>query len=189
MNEQAIVQRIIFDANEEAKGIIAEAEKKAAATIADANLKAERNKKGCEAEIKAKATSICEGKQAAARLDSAKILLAEKRGVIDKVYQKALVALKELDEKDTLFLCGRLIKEFAEEGDEVVFAENFKFVSQVAALPIIKELKLKVSNKRADIEGGFMLVGKISDKNLSYAAILAVDREERQAELATKIFN
>lgn len=188
MNEQAIVERIIFDANEEAKGIIAEAERKAEATIAEANLKAERNKKGCEAEVKAKATSISDGKMAAARLDGAKILLAEKRGVVDKLYEKALTALKELDEKDALFLCNRLIKEFGEEGDEVVFAEDFKFAQQVSSLPIIKELKLKVSNKRADIEGGFNLIGKTSDKNLSYSALLALDREERQAELAAKIF-
>ena len=189
MNEQAIVERIISDAEQEAQAIIGQAEERAKATVAEANLRAERNRQGTEAEVKAKAESIFDGKAAAARLDGAKILLGEKRGVIDEVYARALNKLLELGEKDTLFLCARLLEEHAEEGDELVFAENFRFAQEVAALPIVKEKKIKVSAKRTKIDGGFILRGKNSDKNLSYGALLSMDREEKQAEIASVVFN
>lgn len=189
MSEQAIVERIISDAEEEARAIINEAEERAKATVAEANTRAERNRQGTEAEVKAKAESISDGKAAAARLDGAKILLGEKRGVIDQVYARALEKLLNLSERETLYLCKRLIDAHAEEGDELVFAENFRYVQAVSALPQVKEKKLKVSTARAPIDGGFMLCGKNSDKNLSYGALLSMDREEKQAEIASVIFN
>lgn len=189
MSEQAIVERIISDAEQEAQAIIKEAEERANKTVAEANARAERNRQGTEAEVKAKAESIFDGKAAAARLDGAKILLGEKLGVIDEVYARALDKLLNLSEKDTLFLCKRLLDEHAEEGDELVFADNFRYAQAVAALPVVKEKKLKVSTKHATLDGGFMLRGKNSDKNLSYGAILALDREEKQSDIASVIFN
>lgn len=35
-----------------------------------------------------------------------------------------------------------------------------------------------------EIDGGIFLKGKISDKDLSYGALLALDREEYQAKIA-----
>lgn len=189
MSEQAIVERIISDAEEEARAIIKEAEERAKATVAEANERAERNMQGTQAEVKAKAESISDGKAAAARLDGAKILLGEKRGVIDQVYARALEKLLNLSERETLFLCTRLLSEHAEEGDFLVFADNFRYAEAVSALPIVKEKKLKVSTKHVSLDGGFMLCGKHSDKNLSYGAILSMDREEKQAEIASVIFN
>lgn len=189
MSEQAIVERIISDAEEEARQIISDAEEKAKATIAEANVRVERNKQGTEAEVKAKAQSIFDGKAATARLDGAKILLGEKRGVIDALYSRALEKLLGLGETETLSLCTRLLTEYAEEGDELVFAENFRYEKSVAALPIVKEKKLKISKEHAAIDGGMILSGKNSDKNLSYGAILAMDREEQQARIASVIFD
>ena len=188
MNEQAIVERIISDAEEEARAIITEAEERAKATIAEANTRAERNRLGTEAEVKAKAQSIFDGKAATARLDGAKILLQEKRSVIDEVYARAKEKLLSLGEKETLLLCTRLLGEYAEEGDELVFAENFRFSQAVSALPVVKEKKLKVSKQHARLDGGFMLCGKNADKNLSYGALLSLDREEKQSEIASVIF-
>ncbi len=188
MSEQAIVERIISDAEEEARAIIKEAEERAKATVADATTDAERNRLGTQAEVKAKAESIFDGKAAVARLDGAKILLAEKRGVIDEIYARALEKLLNMSEKETLSLCTRLLTEHAEEGDELVFADSFRYAQAVSALPVVKQKKLKVSTKRAKLDGGFMLCGKNSDKNLSYGAILAMDREEQQAQIASVIF-
>ena len=189
MSEQAIVERIISDAEEEARAIIKDAEERAAKTIAEANARAERNKQGTEAEVSEKVKGIFDGKAATARLDCAKILLGEKRGVIDEVYSRALKQLVEAGKAETLFLAERLLKEYAEEGDEIAFADNFRFQKELAALPVVKEKKLKVSPKSVTIDGGFILSGKNSDKNLSYGALLASDREERQAEIAAKLFN
>ena len=110
--------------------------------------------------MRAKAVAVSDGKAASARLDGAKILLGEKRGVIEEVYARALKKLVGLGEKETLYLSARLLGDYAEEGDEIVFAENFPFAQNVAALPVVKEKKLKVSARRAKLDGGFMLCGK-----------------------------
>ena len=189
MSEQAIVEKIIADAKQEAEAIIADAEKKAQGTIAAANARAERRKQGEKTAADKRTESILDGKAATARLDSAKILLGEKRAVIDEVYARATANLLALGKAEALHLYGRLLEEFAEEGDEVVFAENFKYAQDASKLDIVKEKKLKISAKKANIDGGLLLVGKNSDKNLSFSALLAADREEHQAEIAAAIFS
>lgn len=188
MNEQAIVERIVSDAEQEARDIIAEAEQKAEATVAEAVQRADRNKQGVRAEVAERVQSILDGKAATARLDGAKIKLGEKRSVIDQVYARALKQMTELTEGEALYLADRLLTAYAEEGDEIVFAANFRYAQKVAGLDIVKQKGLKVSSKHTDLDGGFLLVGKNSDKNLSYGAILAADREEHQAEIAAKLF-
>lgn len=189
MSEQAIVERIISDAHAEAEEIIKEAENKAADTVAEASLRAERNKKGTEAEVKERVKGIFDGKAAAARLDCAKIMLGEKRGVIDGIYSRALGQLIELNKTDALYLAEKLLTAYAEEGDEIVFAENYKYAQDVLKLSVVKEKNLKASSERGKFDGGFILCGKSSDKNLSYGALLAADREVNQAEIALHLFN
>ena len=169
MDGRAIVERIISDAEESARAIIAEAEQKAAQVISEANTMAQRNRQGTEAEVAEKVKGIYDGKSASARLDGAKILLGEKRGVI------------ALNRTDSLYLAEKLLRKHAEDGDEIAFADNYACVQDVMKLDVVKEKNLKKSGKPADVDGGFVLIGKNSDKNLSYGALLAQDREEYQA--------
>ena len=52
----------------------------------------------------------------------------------------------------------------------------------------VKERKLKISDERADVRGGFWLRGKTSDKDLSFASMLRADREIYQSEIAQELF-
>lgn len=189
MSEQAIVEKIISDAENEAKAIISDAEKKAEATVAAANARAGKRMAGEKLAAEKKAESILEGKAATARLDCAKIMLGEKRAVVDGIYARALKELLEISKADALRLFERLLTGYAEEGDEIVFADNFRYAEDAAKLPVVKEKKLRVSPRRADIDGGCLLIGRSSDKNLSYSALLAVDREENQASIAARVFS
>lgn len=188
MAKEAIVERIISDAQAEAQALVAEAEKKAEAAVAAASLRAETTKADTEKEVAARAKAIAEGKAATARLDSAKILLGEKRRVIDTVYARALEKLLALSEKECLSLTALLLERYAEEGDEIEFAENYIFPDKAVSLPVVKQKKLTVSSRRAKIDGGFLLRGTVSDKDLSYGALLGADREEHQAEIAAELF-
>lgn len=189
MSKQSIVERILSDAEDGAKAIISSAEKSAAETVAEAEERARRNMLGTDAEIAEKSKAIFDGKAASARLDSAKILLAEKRRAIDEIYAQALNKLSSLGESDAVKLSAELLEEYAEDGDEIVFSANFKYISSVAELAVVKAKKLKVSPKsEQNIDGGFILRGKISDKDLSFGALLQKDREDRQAEIAAQIF-
>lgn len=192
MSKESIVQRIISDAEAEAESIIAEAEKRAADSIAAANERAGRSLAGTKAETAARAKALTDGKAATARLDCAKIELAEKRRAIDAAYDAALKSLIALDEKQSVALADRLLSEYAEKGDEIVFAANYKYASAVLKLDIVKEKALKFSTGEMSgenrIEGGFILKGKISDKDTSYSALLAADREKHVSEVAAELF-
>ena len=117
MSKEAIVERILSDAGNEADAIVKDAEEKAAAVVAAASARAEKGRRDSEAEVRAKTASISERRAAAARLDSAKILLSEKRRVIDAIYAEALGRMISLSEEECLALTDRLLKAYAEEGD------------------------------------------------------------------------
>ncbi len=189
MSKEAILERIISDAQAAADATVAEAEGRAAEIIAEAEARATRDRQGTSAIIAERSKAIADGKAAAARLDAAKVMLAAKRGVIDAVYARALEKLKALPQKDAVRLAEGLLLSYTEDGDELVFATNFAYKAQVLKLAVVAEKKLKNSGKTADIDGGFILIGKNSDKDLSYGALLALDREERQAEIAAKLFS
>lgn len=188
MSWEDIVKRILSDAEAEAADIIRTAGARADEIVAKAEAAALKEREDAEADVVERSKRIQDGKAAAARLDSAKVLLAEKRRVIEEIYARALEKLLNLGEHDSLSLLERLLKENAEEGDEIVLAENFKYVAGVFELPVVFERKLIISKERAPISGGCILHGKVSDKDLSYSALLAADMEEYQADLAAKLF-
>lgn len=189
MSKEAIVQRILSDADREAEEIVDQAKARAAETVHGAEERAKVVRLANEMETREKVRDILDGKAASARLDSAKALLAEKRRVLDAVYALALERLNALEKQAALRLADTLLRKYAEEGDEVVFAPDYRFRAEVGKLPVVKEKNLIVSPKETKkIEGGFILCGKTADKDISYGALLAADREENQAELAAKIF-
>lgn len=188
MGKEEIVNRILSDAEGEAAEILRAAKARAEEIISAANAHAAEDKAAAEAEAGERAGRISEGRASAARLESAKILLAEKRRVIDGVYDLALEKLLSLGERESLRLLERTLADNAEEGDEIVLAKNFAYAQSVSKLAVIRERKLTLSAERAQISGGCILRGKKCDKDLSYSALLNADKEEYQAEIAAKLF-
>lgn len=70
-------------------------------------------------------------------------------------------------------MTDKLLKEYAESGDEIFFAENYSYAGAAARLPVMAEKNLTISSRRIEIDGGFRLRGVSSDKDLSYGALLA----------------
>lgn len=188
MSREAIIERILSDADAEAEEILKTGEAEAEKLLSDAEARVAARKAETDAEVKERVRRIEEGKAASARLESKKILLAEKRRVIDEIYARALKELLALPEREALALVGRLLGECAHEGDEVLFAADFPYAEKAAELKVFKEKKLSASKERAGKGGGFLLRGKLCDRDVSYAALLLQDREEHQAELAAKLF-
>ncbi len=188
MSKELIRERILSDATAEAQAIESSAKEKGDEIIAVAMKKAEQERRETEIEAKEKFNSVQEKRAAAARLESSKIWLSEKRKVIDGIYALALERLVTLEKEASVRLSEILLTKYAEKGDEIVFAENYKFVTEIALLPIVEKLGLKMSKERVKIDGGFLLKGEKADKDLSYGALLISDREAHQAELAREIF-
>ena len=188
MGREEIVNKILADADAEAEEILRAARARADEILATAQARADEERAEVEREVQERVRRISDGKAAAARLDSKKIVLAQQRYVLDEIYHRALGKLLNLKERESLKLMERLLTEHAEAGDEVVFAENFAYAKGAAELPVVGKLGLTISKKRADISGGCILLGKKCDKDLSYSAILQADAEEHQAEIAAKLF-
>lgn len=188
MSAQNVVDRIFADAESEATAILKAAEESAAAIVSEASSRAESELKKTEEEVREKALYIREKKQAAARLESAKILLAEKRKVIDAIYEEAKRRLVKADKEDSIAFVEKLLEKYAEEGDEAFFAKDFRYLDDVKILPVVKKKGVKISDERIAIDGGFCLKGAICDKDLSFDAILKADRDEYQAKLAAELF-
>lgn len=188
MSKEAIIERILSDAEAEKAALIKDAQDRAEEILAAAKARTEKMREEAEAEISERAAKIREGKAASARLESAKIYLAQKRRVMDAVYLRALQALLSMDERRTLKLLNELLEKYAEEGDEVVFAQNFAFYEKAVELPIFSARKLKASSERMKLSGGCVLRGKNCDKDLTYGALLAQDRELYQSEIAQNLF-
>ena len=189
MSTQNIVERILSDANAEAEKIISAAKMEAARIRQKSEDENKRKQAETEAEVREKSSFLTEKKQAAARLECAKIALSAKRKVIDQIYAMALNRLVALDKEQTMALVGRLIESYADQGDEICLAQNFAYEEALALLPVLKTKELTIRKERMDIDGGMILVGKVSDKDLSYGALLSADRADFEAELAAKLFN
>ena len=188
MGKEDIIGKILSDAEAEAEEIVRAAKARAGEISAAAEQRAAEERAEAEREVQERTERILSGKAAAARLDSQKIVLAERRRVLDEIYHRALGKLLNLGERDSLVLLERLLEENAEAGDEVVFAENFVYAAGAKDLPVVKKLGLTLSKKRANISGGCLLFGKKCDKDLSYASLLQADADAHQAEIAAKLF-
>lgn len=188
MSRKAIVERILSDADAECAEILANAQMQAEKIAAEAEKRAAEERAETEAELAELTRHILEVNAATARLDSAKLLLAEKRRVIETVYARALEKLLALGEAESVKLLSKLLAENAEEGDEIVFDENFKYRGAVSNLPVIAQKRLTLSAQSAKLGGGILLRGKRCDKDLSYPALLKADMEENQSALAASLF-
>ncbi len=188
MSIQKVVDKILSDANEEAIAIVGSAEEKSAKMLADSSLRAEKTREAVEKEALEKVESVFEKRAADARLECAKILLKEKRTVVDAVYALALQKLIALGKEDTLLMCKNLLEKYAEAGDTVYFAENFKYAAEVERLPVCEKKGLRFAKERLPLDGGMKLIGDVADKDLSFGALLAADKDECQATLAKALF-
>ena len=189
MSMDQVVERILSDAKNEAEHILAEANVKADSMLAAVSVYCEKELRATEADVKAKVDDIFEKKAATARLDGAKLLLSEKRKTLDAIYGQALQRLLSLNKEDCLRLYKCLLETYAENGDEVYFAENFNYATDVEQMSIGAERNLKVMPYRLALDGGMRLCGQKSDKDLSFGALLAADKEKYQTTLTTRLFN
>lgn len=186
--KETIAQKIISDAEAEAEQIIADANKRAESIISGQQALSAQEMERTISETAVKVKDVADRKAALARLDGAKIVLAEKHRVIDEIYSRAKTALLSLDKESSVKLIERLLSSYAEDNDGVYFAEGYPYVSEVSALPVVKAKHLRIAEERLPIEGGVFLKGEKADKDLSLSALVSSDEEENSASIANGLF-
>jgi V/A-type H+-transporting ATPase subunit E len=132
---------------------------------------------------------------AAARMDMAKELLAEKRRILDEVFAQARKQLLNLPDDHYRKLVINLMLKAVETGDEeVIVDKNEKRIDQQLINQVNQRLgsdskrNVRLSDERQEFGGGFILKrGKVKN-NVSFDVLLAQARRDLEIELAKELF-
>jgi len=196
MEAEQVVEKILADAKAEADKIKKQADDQEAAEQAKLAEQLDEYKK--QTEILAQKAGEDEKSHilAAARMDIAKQFLAEKRKILDEVFEQARQQLQDLPDEEYRALIKKLILDTVETGDEeVVVDTNEGRIDQEFIKEINRELgpdyksDLRLSDERQDLGAGFILKrGKIKT-NVSIEVLLGQARKELEIKLAKELFS
>ena len=195
MEGEQVIEKILADAKAEAQKITKQAEQAQADEQANLDEQLKVFKK--QTDILAQKAGEDEKSHilAAARMDIAKQLLAEKRKILDEVFDQARQQLENLSDEQYLKLMTKLMLDAVETGDEEVIIDSKekridqKFIDKInQQLSSGRKGNLKLSENKAGIGRGFILKhGKIKN-NVSIEVFLAQAREQLEIKLAKEIF-
>ncbi|MDE6472492.1 MAG: hypothetical protein K2L52_05640 [Clostridia bacterium] len=189
-NKEAIIQKIIDDANAVAGAKIAEANDTASQVLARAQRQVDRFNESNSGRTDKLYQEALERSQVVANLDIKKLLQGKKKEIIDKAFDEALDAIKA-DKKTYLALVEGMIMSCCEDGDEVVVAmEDDKVITKKLIADIAKKSKksLKKSEEFGDFKGGVILSGKNYDKNLTLELELSLIKEKIESNIDSILF-
>ncbi len=195
MEAEQVVQKILADARAEAERIGKEAEEKEAAEQARLNEQLAQYKKQTESLAKKAGEDEESHILAGARMDMAKQFLAEKRKILDEVFEQARRQLTELPDEQYRHLFTKLMLEAVETGEEEVIVDknerriNPDLIHQVnQQLGPNRKGAVKLSDERHNLGAGFILRrGKVKT-NVSLEVLLEQARKELEIELARQLF-
>jgi V/A-type H+-transporting ATPase subunit E len=197
MEAKQVVEKILADAKAEAEKIKKRTDANEAAERAKLTEQLNEYKK--QTEILAKKAGEDEQSHilAAARMNIAKQLLAEKRKILDEVFEQARRQLQNLPENEYRSLCTRLMLEAVETGDEeVVIDKNEQRINQNLIYQVNQQLsskgkgksELKLSDQKQDIGAGFILKRGQIKTNVSLDVLLEQARKELEIDLVKELF-
>lgn len=195
MEAEQVVEKILADAKAEADKIKKQAEDQDAAE--QAKLTEQLNEYKKQTEILAKKAGEDEKSHilAAARMDIAKEYLAEKRKILDEVFEQARQQLQNLPDEEYRTLIKKLILDAVETGDEeVIIDTNENRIDHEFIKQINRELSsgykgnLRLSDQRQDLGAGFILKRDKVRINVSIEVLLNQARKELEIELAKDLF-
>ncbi len=195
MNTNQVIDKILSDAQAKANGIKAEAKLQAdkigAASKEQLDDYTQKTAQLVEKTREEKISHIL----AAARMEIAKKLLAEKKDILDKVFSQADEKLQKLSDNDYRDLMTKVMHKSIETGDEeIICRSGERIIDRKFVKDMNRQLgpgfkgNLRMSSDTADIAGGFILRrGKIKS-NASLAVLLQQTREQLEIELCGFLF-
>jgi V/A-type H+-transporting ATPase subunit E len=195
MAGEQVIEKILADAKADAEKIKKQAEQAQSAEQAKLDKQLSEYRKQTDILAQKAGDDAKLHILAAARMDIAKQLLAEKRKILDEVFEQAKQQLEKLSDESYLELMTKLMLDAVETGDEEVVIDNKekridrKFIESInRQLGSGRKDELKLSEEKANLGRGFILKrGKIKN-NVSAEVLLAQARENLEIELAKELF-
>ena len=177
---QVLTDKIRRAAEEKAAGILAQAKSERDKIFADAKATGDADAVRIAEEAKKEAERITTRAISAAAQKSAQQKLAFKMEMINSVMEKAKQSFLEAENSVYMARLIKLLDSRAQKGEsgELLLNKKDKAAVNAEFTAKLKEFNLTLSEKDADIEGGFILVyGKV-EENCSVEAIFRENYEE-----------
>lgn len=190
MSKEAIIDKILSDANLKGDAIIGEANEKADEIISLAAKQCKDYLYQSKTEIDRLTLEIDERSRSVAELDARKLLLAAKTQVLDSVYAKTLEKLRNLDKEQYSALIFSML-ENAKDGDVVTVSEREKDIvtkESLADFAKKKGISLTLADKFGDFDGGVIISENGVDNNFTLEVEVALLREQTETKIAKEIF-
>lgn len=190
MSKEAIIDKILSDANLKGDAIIGEANEKADEIISLAAKQCKDFLYKSKTEIDRLTLEIDERSRSVAELDARKLLLAAKTQVLDSVYAKTLEKLRNLDKEQYSALIFSML-ENANDGDVVTVSEREKDIvtkESLADFAKKKGISLTLADKFGDFDGGVIISENGVDNNFTLEVEVALLREQTETKIAKEIF-
>ncbi|HEX43057.1 MAG TPA: hypothetical protein ENN81_13520 [Phycisphaerales bacterium] len=196
MEAEQVLEKIRSDAQRQADEILSAAREQASDERARLQKDLDAHKQQTDTLAKQAAAEEKAHLLAAARMEVARKLLAEKRALLDGVFAEALKRLQGLPDEAYRNLASKLMLEAVETGEEeVILDRHERRIGQDLIAELNRRLSeddrrgaVRLSDQRLDLGGGFVLRrGKIMT-NVSFAVLMEQARKELEIELAGMLF-
>ena len=183
-----LAERIVLDAQDDARATIAQAEAVAQGIRRESDKAVASRKAELMSQQDTAVKSLISGYQTRASLDAKKDALRKKRVVIDAAFTRAYDAMLALDPEKRKSICKNMLATHAEGGETVLpaTADRAALVALIAAMP---EKKLTIASDNARIDGGFILLGDGYEKNCSFKSLLDTVRGAEETAVYQLLFN
>ncbi len=183
-----LAERIIGEAEADAHKTHEAAEETIRSIRAESEKAVSDKRNDLESKREAEKQSLLDGFKTRTELDGRKNALSKKRAVIDDVFSRAYTSVLALDEESRTKICETMLREEAEGGETVLPAKtDRKGIASVLAN--MSDRKLTLSDKDADIEGGFLLVSESYEKDCSFRSLMSTVRSDEETNVAKMLFD
>ncbi|MGN0136247.1 V-type ATP synthase subunit E [Anaerotignum sp.] len=184
MNDgKIIIDKIIAEAEEAAKATLARGQKEVDAILKNAQDKVDREMDVFDRNAQAEAAKASAKEISGAEMQAKKAILEEKQNILAEVIAEAEKRLLSLEDAEYAKVIGGMLERLDKSlGTEIIVSA--KDVSRLAA--VVAEKGFVLSEKTADISGGFIVKNGDIEYNYSFESIITVEKEEIQ-QIAAKI--
>ena len=187
--KQAIINKILEDANYSANEITLNAEKEVSSLLDSARKLADDYTNTQKIALQKETEEIVKRRLTVAELDVRKLTLKAKQDLIGEVFSLVLTKLCNLEKKSYLSFVESLLIKNADEGDAIVLSKDGVLSKEdFVSLDIYKQKNLSVKSEIGDFKGGIMLIGESSDKDLTFSSLVNNLTEEKTSEVAQLLF-
>lgn len=184
MNDgKIIIDKIIAEADEAAKAILAKGQKEADAILKAGQEKIDKEMDAFDRTAQAEAEKAAAKEISGAEMQAKKAVLEAKQKILADVVAEAEKRLLSLDDAAYAEVIGGMLEKLDKAlGTEIIVSK--KDAPRLAA--VVAEKGFTLSQQNSDISGGFIVKNGDIEYNYSFESIITVEKEEIQ-QIAAKI--